>query len=141
MAVNRILVAIDGSPCSIHALEYAAQRRRECSTATEIVVLNVQVPIPPSRFLTRALIAEHQARNADESLKPALRAIKKLKLDATCHALIGDPAPTIVAFARKKRCGEIVIGNSGWGAIAGLVMGSVARKVVFLAKTPVTLVK
>lgn len=141
MASNRVLVAVDGSRCSIHALEYAVRRRRESSTGIDIVVLNVQLPIPPSRFLTRALIAEHQARNADESLKPALRAIKRLKLDATCHALIGEPAATIVAFARKKKCREIVMGNSGLGAIAGLVMGSVARKVVFLADTPVTLVK
>lgn len=141
MAVNRILVPVDGSTCSIHALEYAARRQRESSARTDIVVLNVQRPIPPSRFLTRALIAEHQARNADESLNPILRVIKRLKLDATCHALIGEPAATIVAFAQKKRCGEIVMGNSGMGAIAGLVMGSVARKVVFLAKTPVILVK
>jgi nucleotide-binding universal stress UspA family protein len=141
MAVNKILVPIDGSSCSIHALEYAARRRRESSTRVDIVVLNVQPPIPPSRFLTRALIAEHQTRNADESLTPALRAIKRLKLDATCHALIGEPAAMIVAFAQKKKCHEIVMGNSGLGAIAGLVMGSVARKVVFLAKTPVTLVK
>jgi nucleotide-binding universal stress UspA family protein len=139
--VKRILVPIDGSACSIHALQYAARRRQESSTGVDIVVLNVQLPIPPSRFLTRQLIAEHQTRNADESLEPALQAIKKLKLDATCHALIGEPAAMIVAFAQKKRCGEIAMGNSGLGAIAGLVMGSVARKVVFLAKIPVVLVK
>lgn len=141
MPVNRILVPVDGSACSVHALEYAARRRRDSSTRVDVVVLNVQLPIPHSRFLTRALIAEHQKRSADESLRPTLQVIKRLKLDATCHALIGEPAATIVAFAQKKKCGEIVMGNSGMGSIAGLVMGSVARKVVFLAKTPVVLVK
>lgn len=139
--MSKVLVAVDGSRCSSHALAYAARRQRESSTRIDIVVLNVQPPIPPSRFLTRTLIAEHQTRNADESLKPILHTIKRLKLDATCHALIGEPAATIIAFAQKKRCIEIVLGNSGLGAIAGLVMGSVARKVVFLAKTPVILVK
>ena len=74
-------------------------------------------------------------------MKPAIAAIKRLKLDATCHTQIGDPASTIVAFAKKKGCNEIVMGNNGLGAVAGLIMGSVARKVVFLAQTPVVLVK
>jgi nucleotide-binding universal stress UspA family protein len=47
----------------------------------------------------------------------------------------------IVEVARNMKCGEIVMGNSGLGAVAGLVLGSVARKVVYLAKGPVTLVK
>jgi nucleotide-binding universal stress UspA family protein len=96
-----LLVPVDGSDCSIHALEYAAEA----------------------------------------ALKPALAAARRLKLEVTLHTEIGDPAAAIVAFAKKKRCGEIVMGNSGLGALAGLVMGSVARKVVFLAKTPVVLVK
>ena len=74
-------------------------------------------------------------------MKPALTAIKRLKLDAACYTEIGDPAPTIVAFANRKRCNEIVMGNNGLGAVADLIMGSVARKVVLLAKTPVVLVK
>jgi nucleotide-binding universal stress UspA family protein len=124
----------------MHALAYAAQRQH-ASPGTKVVVLHVQPPRRPSRVLTRPLIAEHQERSAEAALKPALAAAKKLQLDVTYHTQIGDPAEAIVAFAKKKRCGEIVMGNSGLGAVAGLVMGSVARKVVFLAKTPVVLVK
>ena len=56
-------------------------------------------------------------------MKPALTAIKRLKLDAACYTEIGDPAPTIVAFANKKRCNEIVMGNNGLGAVADLTFG------------------
>ncbi len=140
MPASRILVPIDGSECSIHALEYAA-RRQQAAADTDVVVINVQSPIRPSRVLTRALIAEHHERNAAEALQPARAAIKRLGMRATCHTVTGDPAASIVAFAQKKRCDEIVMGNNGRGAVAGMVMGSVARKVVLLAKTPVVLVK
>jgi nucleotide-binding universal stress UspA family protein len=138
--LKSLLVPVDGSDCSMHALEYAAARQK-ASPEIKVVVLHVQPSMRPSRVLTRDLIAEHQKRSAETALKPALAAARKLKLDVTMHTEIGDPAAVIVAFAQKKRCGEIVMGNSGLGALAGLVMGSVARKVVFLAKTPVVLVK
>jgi nucleotide-binding universal stress UspA family protein len=137
---KRILVPVDGSACSIHALEYAARRQRE-SDGLEILVLNVQPSIRPSRTLSRALIAEHQSRNAEAALKPALAAIKRLRLKTTPQSQIGNPAAVIVALARHRKCGEIVMGNSGLGAVAGLVLGSVARKVIFLARSPVVLVK
>jgi nucleotide-binding universal stress UspA family protein len=138
--LKSLLVPVDGSDCSIHALEYAAQRQK-ASPEIKVVVLHVQPSMRPSRVLTRDLIAEHQKRTAETALKPALAAARRLKLDVTMHTQIGDPGAAIIAFAKKKRCGEIVMGNSGLGALAGLVMGSVARKVVFLAKTPVVLVK
>jgi nucleotide-binding universal stress UspA family protein len=137
---KRILVPVDGSACSIHALEYAARRQRE-SDGLEILVLNVQPSIRPSRTLSRALIAEHQSRNAEAALEPALAAIKRLGPKTIAQTQIGNPAAVIVAFARHRKCGEIVMGNSGLGAVAGLVLGSVARKVIFLARIPVVLVK
>jgi nucleotide-binding universal stress UspA family protein len=64
-----------------------------------------------------------------------------LGLDVTPQTQIGNPAEVIVAFARHRKCGEIVMGNSGLGGVAGLLLGSVARKVIFLARIPVVLVK
>jgi nucleotide-binding universal stress UspA family protein len=140
VTARRILVPVDGSACSIHALEYAARRQRS-SDGLEILVLNVQASIRPSRTLSRGLIAEHQSRNAEAALKPTLAAIKRLGLDVTPQTQIGNPAEVIVAFARHRKCGEIVMGNSGLGGVAGLLLGSVARKVIFLARIPVVLVK
>jgi nucleotide-binding universal stress UspA family protein len=87
------------------------------------------------------LIAEHQSRNAEAALKPALAVIKRLRLNTTPQTQIGNPAEVIVAVARQRKSGEIVMGNSGLGAVAGLLLGSVARKVIFLARIPVVLVK
>jgi nucleotide-binding universal stress UspA family protein len=138
--LNKILVPVDGSSPSIHALEYAAERQRALPE-TKILVVSVQSPLRPSRVLTRALIAEHHKRSAGAALAPARAAIRRLKIKASLHTAIGEPAAAIVSFAKKKRCDEIAMGNSGQGSIAGLVMGSIARKVVMLASVPVILVK
>jgi nucleotide-binding universal stress UspA family protein len=53
----------------------------------------------------------------------------------------GEPAETIARRAEELGCDAIVMGSRGMGRIAGLVMGSVATKVVHLTSLPVTLVK
>ena len=45
------------------------------------------------------------------------------------------------AELRAQGCEAIAMGCSGKGMLAGLVLGSVARKVIHLATLPVTLVK
>ncbi|MCJ9712965.1 universal stress protein, partial [Bordetella hinzii] len=41
----------------------------------------------------------------------------------------------------EKQCDRIVMGTRGLGAVGGLVLGSVAQKVIHLSPVPVTLVK
>jgi nucleotide-binding universal stress UspA family protein len=55
--------------------------------------------------------------------------------------LDGDPARAIIGSVNKSRGDEIVMGTRGLGRIGGLLMGSVATKVVQLAPVPVTLIK
>ncbi len=106
-----------------------------------VLVLNVQAPMPRSRFVSKAMIAEHQRQNADEALASARAFFKRQKLEARTYTAVGDPATTIVAFAKKHRCSGIVMGSRGQGRIAGLMLGSVAAKVLHLAACPVTIVK
>jgi nucleotide-binding universal stress UspA family protein len=53
----------------------------------------------------------------------------------------GQPAEAIAQVARDKSIGHIVMGTRGLGRIQGLVMGSVAMKVIHLAQVPITLIK
>lgn len=136
---HTILAPVDGSDCSKRALEYA--EKRASSAGASLLVLNVQPGIPRSRFVSRAMVAEHQKRCADEALKSARAFLGRRKCKADVRVQIGDPATTIIALARSKRCSEIVMGNSGLGGIAKLLLGSVAAKVIQLAPCPVTVVK
>lgn len=138
--MRKILVPVDGSECSTRALEYAVDRLAG-PEPTALVVVNVQPALPPSRFVTRSMIGEHQKSMSEAALRPARALLKARKLKAEILAKVGDPAVVIVALAKSKRCTEIVMGNSGRSRVSGLLLGSVASKVIQLAPCPVTVVK
>ena len=138
---NKVLVPVDGSPASIHALEHAGRRRQRVAEELSIIVLNVQAPLPPSRYVTRAMLRDHYALMSRLALKRARSTARRLKIDVRFHVRYGDPAVTIVKFARRMHCREIIMGTRGRGRFAAFMLGSVASTVVQLAGIPVTLVK
>jgi nucleotide-binding universal stress UspA family protein len=135
-AKKKILVPMDGSKSAIRALKFAAK-----TFDAVLLVLNVQPEMTSGRRVSKTMIAEHQRRGADDALSPARALIKRSKIDARVETAIGDPATTIVAVAKKHRCLAIVMGSRGRGRVAALMLGSVATKVIYLAASPVTIVK
>ncbi len=136
MPTNKLLVPMDGSDSALKALKWATK-----VPDSVVYMLNVQPAMRHSRFVSKAMIAEHQRRGANEALASARAVMKSLALKARTYTAIGEPAAAIVAFANKHRCTAIVMGNRGQGRIAGLMLGSVAANVIYLAKCPVTIVK
>jgi nucleotide-binding universal stress UspA family protein len=47
----------------------------------------------------------------------------------------------IVQFATEKQCDQIVIGPRGLGSVQGVLLGSVASKLIHLSPIPVLLIK
>lgn len=139
MTTRNILVPVDGSAGSLRALEHAAKRCRDAGTC--LLLLNVQHGMPHSRHVTRAQIKDHHLRMSEEALAPARKLAQRLGVEFQCYFRVGEPAAVITAFARRTRCTEIVMGTRGLGRVSGLVLGSVAVKVIHLSDVPVTLVK
>jgi nucleotide-binding universal stress UspA family protein len=85
---------------------------------------------------------EAQFRLAGEhAIAPAAIVLKQAQAAYDVHLVKEDPAQEIARLAAELDCDLIVMGTHGRGRIAGLVMGSVAMKVVHLSTVPVTLVK
>jgi len=59
----------------------------------------------------------------------------------TEHVGVGEAAEFIAHYARDRNVDQIVIGTRGRGAVAELLLGSTARKVLHLVDEPVLLVK
>ncbi len=139
--IIRILVPVDGSAAALRALALAGARKQSAAGNVSILVLNVQAPLPPSRYVTRPMIKDHFSRMSHAALRSARSTARRLKLDARFYVRQGDPAATIARFAKAMNCSEIIIGTRGRGRVAVFVVGSVALRVVQLSKIPVTLVK
>lgn len=136
----KVLIPIDGSRHSIRALEYAVERQKRGEPFTT-VILHVQPDIPPSAYLDRNMVLKWKSSELKRlTSKTKVKSLKD-QLGAEILVATGNEAVEIVAYAKKTRCQEIVMGTRGLGALKGLFLGAVAIKVVQLATVPVTLVK
>ncbi|HJS39222.1 MAG TPA: universal stress protein [Burkholderiales bacterium] len=138
----RILVPVDGSAGALRAVKHAAAH---AARGTQLQLVNVQPPMP-LYGMVRAYMHESQYRQAcailaQKALAPAVRLAKRARVAHRAHVLYGEAGGTIAGAARRLKCGGIVMGTRGQGAVGNLILGSVATKVIHLAKVPVTLVK
>lgn len=138
--MTKILIPIDGSAASVHALEQLLQRD---AAGLELHLLNVQLPVDGN---VRSFVSsdELNAYHRDEGL--AELATARVLLDAAGrsyqqHVLVGHPADQITRFAAENGFDEIVMGSHGRTGLLQLLMGSVAAEVSEKAKTKLTLVK
>jgi nucleotide-binding universal stress UspA family protein len=140
----RLLVPIDGSEASHRALTFA-MKLAEAAAAPEIHALYVHPPIDVSGKIQVYATEKHMRQLAADQSQWILGAIEeRLRVAAVPHTVEmreGDPAETIARRAEELGCDAIVMGSRGMGRIAGLLMGSVATRVVHLTSLPVTLVK
>lgn len=140
----KVLIAVDGSAHAQSAIE-AAVRLQAQTKGLEAVLLNVREwplfygDLPPVRYEE---IERDQLRHQKELLEAALTAARRSGLElVSTFAESGDPATEIARVAEEQGFDQIVIGTHGRGAVGSLLIGSVAQRVVHLAKVPVVLVK
>jgi nucleotide-binding universal stress UspA family protein len=86
-------------------------------------------------------IAKSSLEEAGRLLAEPLKALERAKIAVKSKVLLGEPANESAAHVEDSGADCVVMGTRGLGAVGGLVLGSVASKVVHLVKVPVTLVK
>ena len=139
----RLLVALDGSEVSSRALEYAIGLRDKLSVPLALELVNVQPPMTAAvaRFVSREVIDEYHEEQGEEVLAPARAQVEAAGVTFNCGVLVGRDAEALLEHAENHACDGIVMGTRGLGSVTGLLMGSVASKVVHGALVPVTLVR
>ena len=141
--MDNVLVPIDGSAAALRALTYAL-RELGVRPDAQLHLLNVQAPLRhpwPGKLVSPRMIDVEQQTEGSQLLAPAEAMALTAGIACEAHVAIGAVAEEIVACAARHACDAIVMSTHGRGAVAGLVLGSVAQKVVHLTHVPVTLVK
>lgn len=140
----KMLIAIDGSEHAQRALQ-AVARMAPQTQGIEAVLLNVHEwplyygELPPLDYES---LEKHQRERQSKLLEAALAEARRLGLaQVSTQAAHGSPANEIVRVAEEAGVDQIVMGTHGRGVVGGLFMGSIAQRVVHLAKVPVLLVK
>jgi nucleotide-binding universal stress UspA family protein len=142
---NKILVAVDGSDPSIHALEVAATVAKQNNA--ELTILTVVPPIPPMVEGDMPHYVPDFRKNLRESYANMLnKHVKDLKAkhpDLKVEAVVteGNPARKISEKASEHKADMIVVGNRGTSGILSWMMGSVSRTVSDACTVPVLVVK
>jgi nucleotide-binding universal stress UspA family protein len=145
----KILLAIDGSPCSDAAVEEVS--RRPWPDGSSIKVLTAfELPTPPTPegwalplnfFEEMDAGLRQQAQNivdrAIAKLKPKLP--KTISLDA--QILPGSPRTAILDESESWGADLIVVGSHGYRAWERFLLGSVSQSVVSHAKCSVEVVR
>ena len=120
---NRLLVPIDGSDHSLRALAHVIKRAAS-DRRLQICVLNVQLPLPPSLFVTRSMIAEYHKAKSKEDLARALRMLLRNARKQRSWFGWANRAKLLPKWRDSKDGGEIVLGSRGLGNLKGLILGS-----------------
>jgi nucleotide-binding universal stress UspA family protein len=137
----RVLIPIDGSENSLRTVRLVIRKAPLYKEPLDIHLLNVQHPFPG----TISGVHEQAERyHHDEGLKAlagARKALDEVGLKYIYHISVGEAAEVIAHFVKDKNIDQVVMGTRGAGAVANMLLGSVATKVLHLVEVPVLLVK
>ena len=136
---KNILLAVDGSEYSNNALAYA----KDMTQTYRATLWLVHVFAHPSDLLGYDDFEKLYAKRkcAGQSiLDAAKKRLGESAFEIHEELVEGPEAESILNCAKNSRADIIVMGTRGMGAIKGLLLGSVSRKVIHYANCPVMVV-
>ena len=131
---DRWLVAVDGSRGSLQAVEMVA-RLGVLEQGAEVDLVHVE------SWLNKEAAETELARRGWAATTNARQLLDASGIHWRLYALMGEGAPEIARLANELGSRGIAIGSRGLTAAESVLLGSVAYKVVHLAKTSVLLVR
>ncbi|WP_440106277.1 universal stress protein [Acidovorax sp. BL-A-41-H1] len=139
----KILLAVDGSSYTKKMLAYLATHEELLGATHEFTVLTVQPPLPPRAraALGKEVVDNYHAEEAEKVLAPVCKFLARHGVDARRSVKVGAVGESISKLADSGKFDLVVMGSHGHGAIATLVMGSVATQVLANCKVPILLIR
>jgi nucleotide-binding universal stress UspA family protein len=145
--LKKILYPTDFSEYSLSALPYAVSIAGQNNA--ELYCLHI-VDMPQEEYLTREYMVPLNVPHVpeDKVLRTARARMERFVAEnlseiekVESRVLVGVPFVEIIRYARDQSIDLIVIGTHGHSALAAMLLGTVAEKVVRKAPCPVLTVR
>jgi nucleotide-binding universal stress UspA family protein len=135
--IERIVLALDGSKESECALPVAEELARATGAAVTVVHVREMMIAPAVGGVPRRI----DASEIEAAVGADVQALTEAGIDAELRIIAstypGGPAHEIADVAREVDAGLIIAGIRGHGLIKGLLVGSVAHRLPYVATCPV----
>ena len=141
IVLERILVPVDFSDCSLQAVEYAAVVAQQAKAS--LMLLHVLEPVSYGLDFTlgHSRTREQVRETWTKRLEELASSLKMTGLPVTFQLRGGVPADSILDSAQTLPCDLIVMGTHGRRGISHAYSGSVAEAVLRKAPCPVLTVR
>lgn len=143
--MHKVLIAYDGSEPSKRALQYVIDFSACLARPLEVHVVNVQNgPVIYGDYVTGNMIEQINdglLATAQRALDEAGVRLKAADIAYELHPAIGNVPEQIDVAVRQLSCDTVVMGTRGLGSVGGLLLGSVANRVIHDVSVPVLLIK
>lgn len=136
---SKIVIALDGSDHSLKAVEYAKRLSPDKSARIEVVhvrelLMGRGVGGAPVKLDEAEVVAEVQGtvrELSDAGYDVHLQVVSTVR---------DGPAQIIAEIAKLIHADVIIVGTRGHGPVSGLLVGSVAQRLLHLAPCPVLVI-
>jgi nucleotide-binding universal stress UspA family protein len=138
----KVLFAADGSDCTRRALDYLITHDWP-GLGSKVSVFTVALPVPhrAAAFAGPQLVHLYYEDDAEQVLRPVRERLAGSRAEVDYSYVVGHPAQAIVHKAESEHFDLIVMGSHGHGALANVVLGSVATRVLATCRIPVLLMR
>ncbi len=141
MQIKSILLPVDGSSHSDHAIDYAVYLAQ--LSGAHITAVSCYEWIGNFPEVHEALIEkmkENAGKSAAATLEDATRQLQTAGVEHTGKTIAGAPGTVLTDLAKSGEFDLIIMGSHGHSEIAGLFLGSVTHKVLNTIYCPVMVV-
>lgn len=139
----KILLAVDGSPYTRKMLDYVSTHAQLFGPGHDYTAFTAQPALPPqvSAAVGAQATESYDAEEAEAVLAPVCALLASHGITPVSCWQLGPVGRTIAEFAEAGGFDLLVMGSHGHGALANLVMGSVATEVLAHCRVPVLLIR
>jgi nucleotide-binding universal stress UspA family protein len=121
---ERILCGVDGTPASLVAVRQALRLQSEHRSVSLLAVANL------AKAAQAGMAATHAAELMQHEAEAALAEAQAIAPSATSKLLDGDPVAVILGQAETERATLLAVGSHGRRRAAGLLLGTVAARML-----------